>query len=95
MDVRGQPPYLINRFWTVGLADPYPDDEYKLIGSIDDVPSNFYTPCRASDHVYHQSRYKKENSPYCIYMPSKEIMLKIMRACIKVDKPEDLWIMPK
>ena len=27
-----------------------------------------------------------------IYIPKKEIMLKMMRACIAVKKPEDLWI---
>ena len=30
-------------------------------------------------------------SPYTLYIPSKEIMLKMMRSCIKVKKVENLW----
>jgi hypothetical protein len=32
--------FLINRFWTVGFADPYPDDDKFIIGSVDDVPDD-------------------------------------------------------
>lgn len=33
-------PYLINRFATVGLVDPYPDDDKNIIGSVDDLPDD-------------------------------------------------------
>ena len=85
--------FLINRFWTVGFADPYPDDDLNIIGSVDDIPKDFHSPCRVGDRVYPDSRYSDGNSPYCIYIPCKEVMLKLMRACIKVKTPEDLWIM--
>ena len=29
--------FLVNRFWTIGIGDPYPDDDLKIIGSRDDV----------------------------------------------------------
>jgi len=32
--------FLINRFWTVGFADPYPDDDKHIIGSVDDAPDD-------------------------------------------------------
>lgn len=84
--------YLINRFWTVGFSDPYPDDDKNIIGSVDDTPDDIKTPSQITDRVYPESRYTPGNSPYCIYIPNKEVMLKLMRACIKVKKIEDLWI---
>ena len=36
--------FLINSFWSLGWPDPYPDDEDLLIGSVDDVPSDFRLP---------------------------------------------------
>ena len=77
-------PYLISRFWTIGFDDPFPNDDKNIIGSVDDIPKDMETPCRVEDHVYPHSRYVKGNSPYCIYIPCKEIFLKLMRACIKV-----------
>ena len=84
--------YFINRFWTIGFADPFPNDDEFIIGSVDDIPDDLATPCKVEDHVYPCIRYTEGNSPYCIYIPSREVMLKLMRACIKVKKPEDLWI---
>jgi hypothetical protein len=40
--------------------------------------------------VYDRSRFG-ENSPLCIFIPSKEVMVKIMKACIGLENPEDLW----
>lgn len=85
--------FLINRFWTVGFADPYPDDDKHIIGSVDDAPDELQPPSNADDKVYPEGRYTAGNSPYCIYIPNKEVMLKLMRACIKVKTEEDLWIM--
>jgi hypothetical protein len=42
--------------------------------------------------VYHTARYLNDSSPMCVYIPSKEILFKMMKACIGVDKPQDLWI---
>ena len=93
IDEREDISYLIKRFWTVGFADPYPDDDKHIIGSVDDTPDDLQTPCRIEDRVYPDSRYTEGNSPYCIYIPVKEVMLKLMRACIKVKDPADLWVM--
>jgi hypothetical protein len=48
-------------------------------------------PTKPDDWVYGPSRYEKGNSPVCIYIPAPEIMLKIMRACIDVKDPSELW----
>ena len=85
--------FLINRFWTVGFSDPFPDDDKNIIGSVDDVPDDLHTPSKVTDRIYPDSRYTPGNSPYCIYIPCKEVMLKLMRACIKVKNSEELWIM--
>lgn len=41
--------------------------------------------------IYSESRYEPHRFPYCIYIPNKETMLKLMRACINVDYKKDLW----
>ena len=48
-------------------------------------------PWNIEDLVYPASRYIEEGSPKCIYIPSQEIMLTIMRACVGVKDPEHLW----
>lgn len=41
--------------------------------------------------VYKQSRYKPDMSPLCIYIPTRFVMFKLMRSCIDVYDPSDLW----
>jgi hypothetical protein len=52
---------------------------------------NFDIPEDDLDFVYADSRYRKDNSPNCIYIPSKKVMLKIMRACIGITDVKELW----
>ena len=66
-----------------------------ILGSIDDECPDLKSPCHLDDWVYPEFRYVNGNAPHSIYIPRKEIMLKIMRACIGVKKPEDLWINTK
>ena len=42
--------------------------------------------------AYKLSRYFEDESPSCIYMPSPNLLLKMMRACIGVENTSDLWI---
>lgn len=84
-------PYFINSFTIIGWSDPFPHDDEFIKGSIDDG-DGMKMPTVYTDLVYNESRYIDGFSPYCIYIPKKEIMLKIMRACICVNKSEDLWI---
>lgn len=45
-----------------------------------------------SGMAYADSLYVSDRSPMCIYMPSNEVLFKLMRACIGCEKIEDLWI---
>ena len=73
-------PYLIHSFWCLGLPDPFPDASTMMdtCNCYNDPNSKFTV-----EHlVYPQSRYNDEYSPMIIYLPSKPMMVKIMRACI-------------
>jgi hypothetical protein len=83
--------YNINSFQTIGWNDPFPRDELLVLGSIKDH-KGLRKPQNAYDLVYERRRYTPECSPQCIYIPKKEIMLKLMRSCVGVEKPQDLWI---
>jgi hypothetical protein len=87
-------PFLINSFQTIGWSDPFPDEDLAITGSQDDG-LNLTIPVSIGDLVYQRSRYVKEHSPLHLYVPKKEIMLKIMRACVGIHKPQDLWFVQK
>ena len=93
--------YLIKRFEDIGWKDPFPDEpmkvEYKLKDNGKDtmpggdgqgpqIPPNKDVLC------YAETRLIPKRCPTVIYVPSKEMMFKMMRACIGVKKKEDLWI---
>ena len=84
-------PFFINSFSIIGWSDPFPNDDEFIKGSLDDG-DGMSMPKYFTDLVYNESRYIEGFSPYCIYIPKKEIMVKIMRACIAVKCPHDLWI---
>ena len=49
-------------------------------------------PINPDEDVYAPSRYSPDYSPLLIYIPKKEVMFKMMRACIGVKCTSDLWI---
>jgi hypothetical protein len=81
---------VINSFQTIGWSDPFPQDDEFIIGSLDDG-DNLVVPEAPLDLVYEESRYMQDCSPLCIYVPKKEIMLKMMRACVEIKNPCSLW----
>ena len=86
-------PHFVNSFCQIGISDPFPDDDQFIEGSLDDVdPEVYQMPSTPSELVYDNSRYLKGLGPYCVYIPRKELMLKIMRACISVTDECDLWL---
>ena len=85
--------FLIQRFITVSFPDPYPQDDINILGSVDDTPDDLKLPENPEDRVYPDSRYHAHESPFCIYIPCREVMLKLMRACIKVKDANELWVM--
>ena len=64
------------------MVDPFPDEQLGF---------NFDIPRDDLDFVYKETRYIKDNSPSCQYIPSRKMMLKLMRACIGIENEEDLW----
>ena len=82
---------MINSFFSVGIMDPFPNDDLNIIGSRDDGEEILTPPEKVEDFVYPASRYIEGKRPWCLYIPNKEIMFKMMRACIKVKDPKDLW----
>ena len=77
--------FFINKLETIGVPDPFPKEEpcYDAYGKL---------PVHPIDCVYPAQRYTEGNSPYCLYIPNRDIMFKMMRACINVKKAEDLWL---
>jgi len=73
------------------MADPYPDDESKTILNNADLSPADKLPEVPGDMVYGPTRYIENFSPYCVYIPKQEMMFKIMRACVNVKDPMDLW----
>lgn len=42
--------------------------------------------------TYPPARYHEDHSPMCIYIPSNQVLFKMMRAAIGVSRAEDTWI---
>lgn len=72
----------ISTFKQIGLHDPFPKE-------IDDI--EFQIPHCYDDYVYSPSRYVYGSSPKHLYIPSRRMMLKLMRACIGIEHEKDLW----
>ena len=80
--------FTIRSFWDIGWADPFAIAS----GNRPKAACDLKLPTHPDHLVYSECRYTEKYSPYVVYIPSKEVMFKIMRACIKVKNIEDLWI---
>ena len=49
--------FFINSFQMLGWADPFPDDDRFIKGSLDDLGENMTIPTSCYDWVYPKSRY--------------------------------------
>ena len=78
--------FLIDDCEEIGLKDPFPSEDDGPLNQIITVPE------KASDFVYPIPRLVFGISPTTIFMPSKKILFKLMRACIAVSSVEELWI---
>ena len=74
-------PFNIISFVQIGMCDPFPTE-----------PQIKYLPIeKPSDLAYFRERFTKGQSPGCIYIPSPEIMFKLMRSCVEVPDHRLLW----
>ena len=84
----------MNTFESIRWPDPFPEDNetfefnYKNFSNINSAPSD------TNDNVYPSKRMLKNICPSMIYVPSKEMMFKMMRACEGVTDTNNLWIDP-
>jgi hypothetical protein len=44
------------------------------------------------DLIYDVDRYIEDTSPMCVYIPCRELLFKMMRACLGCSTIKDLWI---
>ena len=90
--------FLISSFEQIGWQDPFPNDcmmhAFKDKGHKCDCPKTM-VPANSENLVYPESRYIKGMIPFVIYIPKKEMMMKMIRACFGVKKVEDLWFNQK
>ena len=59
------------------MYDPYPEDFMETEFNCPNIDEKI-------DLVYNEKRYIKDNSPNTLYIPSKLVMFKLMRACLDV-----------
>ena len=64
------------------MIDPYPNEPMEV---------DFAIPESYDELVYRSDRYVEEYSPKVLYIPSKLILFKLMRACIGITKKDQLW----
>jgi hypothetical protein len=80
--------HKINSFFDIGWADPFTEESPNGL----DLIKSIKLPSSADDLVYDESRYNEKHSPYVIYLPSDDVMFKLMRACLHCEAVGDLWI---
>ena len=78
--------YNINNLKTVGFIDPFEKEE-KANNAKGKLPDK----SKPTNNVYPMKRYIKDWSPLCLYIPSKDILFKLMRACVGAEQETDLW----
>lgn len=76
--------YLIDDCEEIGIKDPFPEEDEAGYNHIK-------IPEKVDDFVYPINKLVYSLSPTTIFIPSKKIMFKLMRACLGVYEPEDLW----
>ena len=82
--------FLINSFPKIGLTDPFPNEEESMNNEEDTALNNMML---VDPHVmiYPKCRIIHNDSPQPIYIPNRAMMFKLMRACIGITNPNDLW----
>ena len=68
------------------MFDPFPQET---------MDSDFSIPVKEDDLVYGNDRYIYKNSPNMLYIPSKRLLFKMMRACVAIGNEQDLWFQNK
>lgn len=80
-------PHNINTFAQIGWPDPFPKEN--------SFTSKISKPTSINDLVYDKNRLFPRKLPKQVYIPRKELMLKMMRACVGVKEEEQVWVEQK
>ena len=67
----------VNDWEDIGISDPFPNED-TFTKSTWDYPEN------ATTYIYSDKKLIKEYIPNCCYIPNKQMMFKLMRACLGV-----------
>ena len=76
-------PFNIQNFESLGWPFPFQEESPLPV---------FKIPKKADKLVYDPSRYVADASPSLIYIPSRKMMMTMMRACIQVANLSELWV---
>ena len=79
-------------FWSIGMADPFPDETTMMDSENQILGNEEFT---ADNLIYPEYKYRKDECPACIYVPSRPLLLKILRACMGCSSSKDLWFNKK
>ena len=72
--------YKINTFSQINFPDPFPKENT--------FKSKRGPPKDMEDQVYLPECFRGWETPFCYYLPRKEMMFKLMRGCINVETPD-------
>ena len=75
-------------FQSIGLPDPFPEEDTQDLEYQQILGNNEIV---IKDLVYPDCRFNVDYSPRTIFMPTKQVMFKMIRACLGCDGPQDLW----
>ena len=78
--------HFLNSLKTIGWSDPFPKDSRNVDGSFPDAKYG-KVAVDEYDLIYPEGRYIEDQVPFHLYIPKREIMFKLMRACIDINQP--------
>ena len=64
------------------MLDPFPQEIY--LEGVKKYQQNFTPPKNMSEMIYREHKYQPDSSPFILYKPRKDVLFKMMRACINV-----------
>ena len=85
-------PWRINTFWSLGLADPFPDETTIMEKEKALDGEKQFT---LEERIYPDSRYDPKEVPLMIYLPSRIMMWKMIRSCMGCKNVSELWFNQK
>jgi hypothetical protein len=80
---------MIHSFWSLGMADPFPDEATMLDKSSHLLRNEKF---KLENSVYPKSYMSSKFPPNMIYIPNRVVLIKMMRASFDCQNKNDLWL---